>query len=199
MSTDRFQRALALIDAANAQDPRRAEWEGQEHPYEVLYAMRMSAWLEKLAPDAPEHVKLAARAQHLRRWEIPRDRYPSDRKGYLRWRTGLYAFHAERAAEILTEAGYDEPTIGRVGSLLRKRGLKSDPQMQLLEDVICLVFLEFYFADFLKDHGEYEEEKVLNILRKTWAKMTERGRSEALKLKMAPEAGALVEKAVARE
>lgn len=179
---DRFQAATARIDAANA-----------PHPDEVLYGQRMSAWLERLAPEAPEHLRLAARAQHMRRWEIPREKYPKGRDGYLKWRTELYGFHAEAAAGILREVGYDEAAIDRVRHLLRKEDLRKDPEMQLLEDVICLVFLEFYFADFSVKH---DEEKILVILRKTWRKMGAKGREAALGIPMAPEARRLVERAL---
>lgn len=178
----RFETALGMIDAANA-----------PHPDEVLYGRRMRAWLEKLAPEAPEHLKLAARAQHVRRWEIPREKYPKGREGYLKWRTELYGFHADVAAGILKEAGYDAATIDRVRSLLMKKDLRRDPEMQLLEDVICLVFLEFTFADFSVKH---EEEKIVTIVRKTWRKMGAKGREAALTLPMSPEARRLVERAL---
>src|SRR5438552_16391965 len=166
----KFRAAIERFDAANAADP------GSE---ELVYAQRMSEWLEKLAPDASEAVKLAARSQHIRRWEIPRNRYPMNRAGYHRWRNELAAFHAKMAGEILREVGYDEAMVGRVQSLLKKERLKEDPEAQLLEDVICLVFLEHYFADFAKEH---DEEKVIGILRKTWRKMSVRGHEAALKL-----------------
>src|SRR3954469_3859034 len=129
----KFDIAIARFDAANAGDP-----DGEE----LVYAQRMSEWLEKFAPDAPEAVKLAARSQHIRRWEIPRDKYPMNRAGYHRWRNDLAAFHAQVAGTILREVGYDDATVGRVQSLLKKEKLKEDPEAQTLEDVICLVFLE---------------------------------------------------------
>jgi hypothetical protein len=186
MSNDdsRFADAVARIDGANALDP---------HGKELLYSQRMSAWLGRIAPDASEALKLAARAQHIRRWSIPRSDYPMDRIGYLKWRTTLYKFHAEEAAKILREAGYDQGTVARVGSLIRKEQIKSDPEAQTLEDVICLVFLENYFADFAAGH---EDEKVISILRKTWRKMSERGRAVALTLEISGEARALVERAL---
>ena len=193
MNEARFEKAIAAIDAANADDPNRETWEGTEHPKELIYARRMTDWLEKLAPDAPEHLKLAARAQHLRRWMKPRDAYPRDRKGYHLWRTELYGFHAEEAEKILREFGYDDQTVEQVRNLLLKKNIKTDPEMQLLEDVICLVFLEFYFADFAP---HYDEEKVITILQRTWKKMSERGHAEALKLDLTPEAAALVKKAL---
>lgn len=191
---ERFRRAVGAIDAANREDPNREWHQGKEHPKELLYAERMTEWLERLAPDASEEVRLAARAQHIRRWEIPRDRYPKDRQGYRQWRSGLGRFHAEIAAGILRAAGYGEETIAHVQSLLRKERLKTDPDCQLLEDVICLVFLEHYLADFAQEH---EEPKLIDILRRTWRKMSPRGQQAALALKLPEPLRRVVEKAVA--
>ena len=194
MNEDRFIDAMSRIDAANSEDPNRETWEGEEHPKELIYAQRMTEWLEKMAPHAPEHLQLAARAQHIRRWMKPRDAYPRDRKGYHLWRTELYGFHADEAEKVLRDVGYDDETIERVRNLLLKKSIKSNPEMQLLEDVICLVFLEFYFADFAP---HYDEEKVITILQRTWKKMGEAGHEAALKLDLSPEAAALVQKALA--
>jgi len=139
-------------------------------------------------------VRLAARSQHLMRWSIPRSQCPMDRAGYLKWRTTLYDFHAERAGEVLRQVGYDEGTVGRVQSLIRKHGIKTDPEMQLLEDVICLVFLENYFAEFAADH---DEEKLIRILRRTWAKMSPRGHEAALGLDLPQRERQLIGKALA--
>jgi hypothetical protein len=182
--TEKFHTAIERFDAANAEDP-----DGQE----LIYSQRMSEWLEQLAPDASEALKLAARSQHIRRWEIPRDRYPMNRGGYHRWRNELAAFHAKLAGEILRKVGYDEAMVGRVQSLLKKERLKEDPEAQLLEDVICLVFLQHYFAEFAKEH---DEEKLIGILRKTWRKMSERGHEAALNLPLRQEERRLVEKAL---
>jgi hypothetical protein len=184
MISDRFPIAIERFDAANAADP---------HAAEVVYSRRMTAWLDRLYPDASEPLRLAARAQHIRRWEIPRNTFPMDRAGYHRWRTTLYTFHADAAEKILREVGYDEATIGRVRSLLRKERLKADPEVQALEDVACLVFLENYFADFAPRH---DEEKVILILRRTWAKMSDIGHAAALKLELPIEARRLVERAL---
>jgi hypothetical protein len=181
----RFTDTIARIDAANAQDP---------HGKELLYSQRMTAWLERIEPAASEALRIAARAQHIRRWTIPRGDYPMDRIGYLRWRTTLYKFHADEVSRIMTETRYDEEAIARVASLVKKERIKTDPEAQTLEDVICLVFLENYFAEFAAGH---EEEKVIGILRKTWKKMSPRGQAEALKLEMPTEARRLVEKALA--
>jgi hypothetical protein len=189
----RFDDAIRGFDDANAEDPVLERVEGEDLPKELVYGRRMSRWLERLAPDAPESVKLAARAQHIRRWEVPRDTYPEGRAGYLKWRTDLHKRHADIAATILQDAGYDDETIGRVRTLLRKRGLKTDPDVQLMEDVICLVFLEHYFHDFAQKH---EEEKLISIVQKTWKKMTEKAHEAALQLDYAPEDLAVIQKAV---
>ena len=133
----------------------------------------MSEALERFAPDASEVVRLAVRCQHIRRWTVPRDSYPEGRDGYRRWRTDLGRFHAETASDILRQVGYDDATVGRVQALLRKERLKADPEVQLLEDVVCLVFLRHYLAPFAAQHAD---EKVVGILQKTWRKMSERGR-----------------------
>ena len=186
---ERFTAAIAKFDAANAQDPTLVAGV----PAELLYSRRMTDWLNRLYPDADEVLQLAAHAQHVRRWTIPRSSYPMTRMGYHKWRTSLYSFHADTAAEILRQVGYDDAAIARVRSLLRKEKLNSDPQMQMLEDVACLVFLENYFADFAPRH---DEEKVIVILRRTWKKMSEHAHAAALKLPLPPEARRLVERAL---
>ena len=190
----RFETAIARLDAANAEDPNVETVDGVAHPKELLYAQRMTAWLHRLAPNASEALRLAARAQHIRRWAIPRRDYPMTRTGYLKWRTTLYRFHADTAGDILREVGYDDVTVAAVQSLLRKERLKRNPDMQCLEDVICLVFLESYFADFAP---QYDEQKVLDILRKTWKKMSARAQNAARDLALPPAAHALLEKALA--
>ncbi len=191
---ERFQRAIERIDAANARDPHQVSDGSSLVPSELLYSRRMTAWLGRLYPDASEPLQLAVRAQHIRRWEVPRDRYPIDRAGYHRWRTGLYSYHAEMTAEILRDIGYQPATLDRVRSLLKKERLKTDPETQALEDVICVVFLENYFAEFAAKH---EQEKIIGILRRTWAKMSPVGREAALKLPMAAGVAELVGRALA--
>lgn len=191
---NRFQRAIEAIDAANAADPRQVSFDDRDWPYELLYARRMTEWLDRLEPDASEALRLAARCQHVRRWEVPRETYPMTREGYHRWRTAMYGFHAEKAAEILREVGYDEAAVSRVQSLLRKEGLRSDPEMRTLEDVICLVFLENYFTEFARDR---DEGKLVTILQRTWRKMTPRGHAAALALDLPAEDRRLIEKALA--
>lgn len=178
-------KAVEQFDAANARDPNAKE---------LLYAQRMTEWLGKLSADASEPLKLAVRCQHIRRWEIPRKSFPMDRAGYHKWRSTLYDFHADRAAEILLEVGYDDETIARVRSLLRKERLKADPEAQTLEDVACLVFLEFYFSEFAAQH---DEAKVVNILKRTWAKMSTRGRQAAMTINLPPPQRELIAKALA--
>ena len=193
-SDDRFQRAVERFDAANAEDPNRELADGVEQPKELVYARRMTARLERFRPDAPEPVRLAARCQHIRRWTIPRTDYAAGREGYRRWRTDLARFHDDTAAAILRDVGYGDDVVARVGSLLRKERLKADPDVQLLEDVICLVFVEHYLAGFAPKH---DEETLAGVLRKTWRKMSEEGRDAALALDLPADLRAFVERAVA--
>ncbi|HTZ00521.1 MAG TPA: DUF4202 domain-containing protein [Rhodocyclaceae bacterium] len=195
----RFARAIALFDAANAEDPRQdKDYDGKSYPRELLYAMRMSAMLDRYAPEAVEAVKLAVRAQHIQRWKTPRSSYAMDRAGYLQWRTGLYKFHAETAGRLLREAGYDGETIERVQTAVGKKGLKVNPETQLLEDVTDLVFIEHYMLEFAGQKPDYSEEKWLEIVRKTWKKMSDRAHDFALsgKLKLPEALVPLITKAV---
>lgn len=163
-----FTRAIALIDAANSEDPRQEDGA----PKELLYAKRMSEMLARFAPETSEVVRLGVRAQHVRRWTVPRDSYPMTREGYYAWRTGLYRFHAETAGVLLREAGYDEETTERVMLAVSKRNLKTNADAQLLEDVAALVFIEHYMLDFAGSKPGYDEAKWLDIIRKTWRKMS---------------------------
>ena len=193
--TDRFQRVIRSIDEANGEDPNSEVVDGVAQPKEQLYGMRMQKWVEDLDPRASEALRIAARSQHIRRWEIPRGDYPMDRKGYLRWRTRLYVFHADRASEILRAAEYDDETIERVRTLLQKRNLRTDADVQTLEDAAALVFLVHHLDDFLK-RDDIAEEKAIDIVRKTWKKMTERGHEAASALKLSAESTSLLEKAL---
>jgi len=186
--------ATAALDAANADDPRRVEVDGETWPVELLYAHRMRAWLDRLYPEASPALRLAASAQHVRRWELPRSDYPEGRDGYLRWRTHLKRHHARVAARVLADAGCDAPTIRRVQALVRKQGIKSDRETQALEDVTGVVFLQHYAADFVEKH---DDEKVVRILVKTWGKMSEVGRQASLDLDLPPRVRALVARATA--
>lgn len=194
MNTTRFDQAIAKIDAANAQDPNLILVNGLPRPLEVVHAERRTAWIHQLVGGtASEALLLAARAQHLRRWEIPRETYPRDRVGYLQWRQDLKQFHAEKTAAILHEVGYDTATIERVRDLILKKRLKLDPEVQALEDSLCLVFLEEQFSDFAKK----EPDKIEEIVAKTWRKMSPQGQQFALALPMTAADRAIIEQALA--
>lgn len=192
MVSGRLAQALALIDAAHAEDPEK---DAAGEPKELVYARRMSAWLEKLEPAASETLKLAIRCQHLRRWTLRRGDYPAGTAGYRRWRADEAAAHAQAARQILEESGYAAEPIQRVQALVLKLNLKADAETQLLEDVTCLVFLESYFAQFAAKH---DEPTLVRVLRKTWTKMSARGHEAALGLKLPPALRAIVEKAVSK-
>ena len=189
-STDheRFTRAIARFDAANAEDPNVELVDGRPRPKALLYAERLTAMLGRFAPEASATLRLAARCQHIRRWKIPRTDYPMTRVGYQQWRVRLRDFHAELAGAILRDAGYGDATIARVRSLIRKESLKSDGEAQTLEDIVDLVFLESYLADFVAGHPGYDEAKFVDILQKTGRKMSVRGRQAALTLISPPPA-----------
>ncbi len=189
----------AAIDAANAEDPRRVETKDGETGFEELYAKRMSDALARVYPEASELLQLAVRAQHLRRWEIPRADFPDGRHGYNDWRKTCRAHHAERAGAIMRSLGWSEEDAARVGALIRKEKLKKDPESQALENIAALVFLEHYFDDFLAKYQSYDDEKIVDILGKTLCKMSPRGHAAALSLSLAPRANTLVAKALERE
>jgi hypothetical protein len=194
MDQVRFNQAIAKIDAANAQDPYTVEVDGQKHPQEVIHAERRTAWIGQLVGDgASEALLLATRAQHIRRWEIPRETYPRDRVGYLAWRQELKKFHAQKTAEILQEVGYDMAMIDRVQGLILKKRLKLDPEVQALEDALCLVFLEEQFSEFARK----EADKIVDIVGKTWRKMSSKGQQLALALPLAAEDRAIIDQALA--
>lgn len=190
---DRFQAAVARFDAANGQDPNRLTVDRGDEPASLAVARRMSAWLERLVPGASEPLRLAVRCHHLRRWTFRRDAYPMTRAGYHQWRTAAARAHAEQAGEILRAVGYDEATVARVGTLVRKEGLKTDPETQALEDAACLVFLETSFAEFAERH---DEQKIVGILQRTWRKMSPQGQAAALGLPLTAGARGLVERAL---
>lgn len=176
----RFARAMALFDAANCEDPNQDE--GQ--PKELLYSQRMSEMLQRYMPEADEAMQLAVRAQHIRRWSVPRSDYPMTKEGYFQWRTGLYRMHAELAGALMQQAGYavdrTENILERTQAAIAKRHLKSNPDSQLLEDVAGLVFIEHYMASFVASKPDYDEEKWLDIIRKTWQKMSDNAHQFAL-------------------
>ena len=189
-SADRLQECLDRFDAANAEDPRH---EADGAPKELVYSRRMSAWLERLAPSASEEVRLAVRAQHIRRWEIPRDAYPKGRTAYLKWRRALGVHHADLAGAIMRDCGYSADTVLRVQGIIRKERLKTDPWAQELEDVACLVFLDHYFDRFV---DEQDSDTIIKILRRTWRKMSAAGQQAALKINYTPRCLKLLEAAL---
>lgn len=174
-----FQNASARIDAENAQDPNSEIFQSKSYPKELLYSNRMYERLLDFHPNASEEVQIAAKAQHICRWKMPRESYPMDRVGYLKWREELKKFHAKTTAGILASVGYSQEFIDRVSFLIEKKLLKKDEETQLLEDVICLVFLEYYLEPFVEKH---DTEKLKNIILKTWNKMSEKGHQAALKI-----------------
>ncbi|MEO0505343.1 MAG: DUF4202 domain-containing protein [Bacteroidota bacterium] len=190
---EKLAKAFELFDEANSHDPNRETWKGIEYPKEVLYALRMTETLNEFAPHASEALQLTARCQHICRWEIPRGNYEMNRVGYLKWRQDLKKFHAERAGALLKRVGYDDNLIEQVEFLLLKKQLKRSKETQTLEDVICLVFLKYYFEPFAKKH---DAEKVVDILQKTWRKMSDDGHNAALQLPLSDSARELVIKAV---
>lgn len=194
---ERFNRAIALFDAANAEDPNQDE--GQ--PKELLYAQRMTDMIGRFAPQAGEVALLAVRAQHIRRWTVPRSNYPLGKPGYFAWRTGLYRFHADTAGELMRQAGYDEATITQVKAAVGKEGIKTNPDTQMVEDVSSLVFMEHYMLGFAGQHAEYSEEKWLGIIRKTWKKMSESARAFATSggIRLPEALVPLIRKAIAAE
>jgi len=193
MATERFQEAIKLFDEANSHDPNKEHWQGKEYSKEVLYGERMTSMLHRFDADACEEVQLAARCQHICRWEIPREEYDMDREGYFRWRTELKKFHAKKATEILSSIGYSEEIQDKVSFLLQKKQLKRNLDTQTIEDVICLVFLQFYFDPFIAKHSD---EKIVDIVQKTWGKMSEKGHDMALQLSYSDKGLSLVKKAL---
>jgi hypothetical protein len=194
METDRLARALDAIDAANADDPHTILIDGVSTPKELAHAELMTRWVRTLDPDCTDEQLLAARAHHLRRWTIPRDSYPGGRAGYLRWRTALKRQHADDVGEILRAAGYDDQVVARVQAIVRKQGLGSDPAVQVHEDALCLVFLETQLDELA---GKLGDDKTIDVLQKTAKKMSPAGLQAALDLRFAPDAAALLERALA--
>lgn len=189
MSQNLYQAAIAAFDQANAEDPNKEVFNGKEYPKELLYAQRMTEMQERFAPDAPEAVKLACRAQHIQRWKSPRSDYPMDKKGYMLWRTNLYKFHAETAGALMQQVGYGDEMIARVKTIIGKKDLKTNPETQMMEDVVDLVFIEHYMLGFAGQKPDYDEAKWIVIIKKTWDKMSESAHQFALagKIKL-PEA-----------
>jgi Domain of unknown function (DUF4202) len=189
----RFAQVVTAIDHANACDPHVVQIDGRTVPAELLYSQRMSDALAHMAPDASELLRIAARGQHIERWTSPRAGYPPGRAGYLKWRNDLKEFHARRLGEIMAAAGYEPHDTARVGAIVRKERLRSDPEVQMLEDVICVVFLEHYLADFMV---KTDDAKLARILARTWNKMSAQGHAHAGKLNLSPAALALLRRAL---
>ena len=184
--------ARQLIDAAHSGDPKCLDG----RPAELVYADRMEAWLVRLAPDAPELLRLAARCQHLERWSVPRNSFPEGRAGYFAWRKDLYGRQAERARDLLLQAGVESREAEDAATWVSKTGLKINPNTQLLEDAACLVFLENEIAGFAAQHADYPREKFLGIIQKTWRKMSPIAREAAQGLGLPPGIAELVKEAV---
>jgi len=191
----KFELAMQSIDAVHAQDPHASSETGPTLPAELIYAHRMTETLARIHPQASELLKLAARAQHIRRWTVPRSGFPAGKSGYHRWRTTLQQKQAALAGEILATCGYAPDQTARVQALIRKDNLRADVEAQALEDTACLVFLEHHFADFRAKHGDA---KIIEIVRKTWSKMSDVGRTAALQLPLAPEHKQLIERALSQ-
>ena len=189
----KFEAALRRFDGENSRDPNVETVDGAAHPRELLYARRLTDWVLHLCPDASEALRLAARCQHVCRWEIPRHSYPMTRPGYLKWRADLKIFHAQKAGEILHEAGYDGDVVRRVQDLNLKKNFPNDPDGRVLEDALCLVFLQFQLADLA---AKTAEDKTINALQKSWQKMSEAARAEALKLDYGPREKNLLQRAL---
>lgn len=188
-----FDQVISLIDAANALDPHMERDGDEMRPKELLYAWRMSRQLAEFAPDASDHLKIAAHGQHIERWKSPRSAYPEGRSGYKKWRAELGLFHAQRVAAIMKQVGYEDEAIERVKYLVQKRGLNRDAETQCLEDVICLVFLRYYLDDFASKHAH---DKMVDIIKKTWVKMSPAGHAAALEIPLPPHLQQLIGEAL---
>jgi len=189
----KIEQAFRLFDTYNQQDPSRIIWNGDQYPSEYFYAIQLYEWVNKLNPEASEPLLLASRCQHIGRWEIDRKTYPDGRVGYLTWKNDLAHFHARKATELLQSIGYDTDIIARVNEIVLKKRLKTDAEVQTMEDALCLVFLSFQYDDLIKKHTE---EKMIGILQKTWAKMSETGRQVALSLTYSDAGKMLLNKAL---
>jgi hypothetical protein len=195
-TSERYERVIASVDARNAEDPVTIAVDGVARPKEVVHSERMTEWVTRLDPDASELALIAARAHHLRRWVVPRQSYPDGRAGYLKWRTEQQRRHAAEVAELMSAAGYDDDEIGRVGEIIRKVRLRTDPVVQTHEDALCLVFLETQFDELDERIGD---DKMVEVLRKTLAKMSEAAKEQAMASPLEPAQRSLVERALAPE
>ena len=197
--TSRFENVIKAIDAANADDPRSTEVDGVARPYEIVYADRMTERLNAMYPDASEVLRIAARAQHIRRWDIPRNKYPEGRSGYNDWRKACREHHGEVISKIMAEHGYGQVEIDRAVMLIKKEQLKKDRESQALENVVDVVFVEHYFDGFLAKYSQYDDDKIIDIVGKTLRKMSPQGHQAALALDLPERTRDLVMAAVERE
>ena len=193
MKPTRFETAIALIDKKNAEDENTYQVSGLAYPKELLYSQRMTRTLLRFEPNASKALQIAARAQHICRWKIQRDEYPMDRVGYLKWRETLKKMHADITGEILQKVNFDVQFTDRVQKIILKKLIKKNEESQTLEDTICLVFLDYYFDEFAAKHSD---EKVIDILQKTWVKMSAKGHKAALKITFSEKGLALVKQAI---
>lgn len=196
MDNERTLAAIQAFDRANAEDPNSVVVDGVQRPKELVHAERLSAWVDLLEPNASEPLRLASRCQHICRWQTPRSDYPEGRKGYLQWRAGLQKFHAATAAAILQELGYDKHTISDVRRINMKKGLGKEHDTQVMEDALCLSFLAHEFEEFMTKHSD---EKLVDIVKKTWRKMSVSARDEALQLRYSARATTLIKAALSTE
>lgn len=190
---NKLEKAFELFDAYNKRDSHTISWKGDDYPVEYFYALQLYNWIKRLEPNAGEVLLLASRSQHIGRWKSPREDYPAGKAGYYKWRINLARFHAETAGALMLEAGYEDNDIKAVQSIIRKENLRTNSEVQVMEDALCLVFLEFQYEDFITKH---EDEKVITILKRTWGKMSERGREAALTLSFNQRGKELLEKAL---
>ncbi|HMP81765.1 MAG TPA: DUF4202 domain-containing protein [Verrucomicrobiota bacterium] len=190
---ERFEAAMRRFDEENSRDPNSVTVDGQPQPRELVYARWLTDWVLRLKPDASEALRLAARSQHICRWMSPRSSFPMTRAGYLQWRAELKKFHAQKAGEILHEVGYAEDFIRNVQNLNLKKNFPQDAECRVLEDALCLVFLERQFADLA---AKSDDDKMINALQKSWKKMTPAAHTEALKLQFGHREKLLVNKAL---
>lgn len=188
-----LQKVLDRIDLENAKDPNMELVEGEAIQKELIYGQRMTEMLFQFIENPSEELQIAARGQHIRRWSIPRSDFPMDRKGYLKWRTQLKLMHADLLKQLMIGEGYSKASTEMVADLVTKKKLKTDPVSQMLQDVVCLVFLKYYFAGFA---SQQEEEKLISIVQKTWGKMTDNGHQAALKLDLGKTECTIIEKAL---
>ena len=193
MKPTRFETAIAIIDKKNTEDPNTYQVVDLEYSKELLYSQRMTRKLLQLEPNASKALQIAARAQHICRWKIARKEYPMDRVGYLKWREELKKMHAELTGEILVQVGFDDQFVDRVQKIILKKFIKKNEESQTLEDTICLVFLDYYFDEFAAKHTD---EKIIDILKKTWVKMSDKGHAAALKIPFSEKSLTLVQQAI---